>query len=285
MILLILLIIIFIIFKVRFTTSFNDTFKNFFTDFSAITNRYSLLYYYYNTLRTLLIYPEGEKKTELENVMKTIDDKYEALNRDFFNAISKDNQSYKEILIYIKKLLESKNKSTTSLREEICDEENDCLNYFNSEYNIFDSGVDFAYRSSITNVKNLFLDYLGLKDKNDINEINSVIINSDDKTFIKIGLSLSHAFYYIQEKIYEYFDSDVTNFEESFSKTMSLFNIITIIISLFIFIFVIVFMFISIWKFTGSIKDSSFRINSSFYFIEKYSLTNYRKVDSALYFI
>ena len=173
--------------------------------------------------------------------------------------------------------MESKNNLTNKIKEIICEEEEDCENYLDSNYNIFDSGVDFAFRSSITNIKNIFLNYKKLKNKTDINEINLTLINSIDSQFVKIEFGLSHVFFYVQEKIFDYFDIDISNLEENYNKKMNLFNIVTILFSILIVLFVIIFMFISIWKYSGSIKDSTYRINISFYYIKKYSISTYRK--------
>ena len=175
-----------------------------------------------------------------------------------------------------------KNNLTETIKEKICEEAEDCINYLNSKNNIFDSGIDLAYKSSINNIKNIFLDYQKLENKKDIGKINSTIINSEESEFVKIELSLCHAFFYVQEKLYECLEEDIMNFQESFRKNMSLFNIITIIFSFFIFIFVIIFMFISIWQYSNSIKDSTYRINCSFYYIKQYSLTSYKQSDTTL---
>ena len=112
--------------------------------------------------------------------------------------------------------------------------------------------------------------------------INKTLINSEGSEFNNIGRSLGQGFFYVQEKIFECFDIDVTNFKGSYSKNMSLFNIITIIFSFLIFLFVIIIFFISIWRYTRPIKESAFRINCSFYYIKNYSFTNNRKYESTL---
>ena len=47
--------------------------------------------------------------------------------------------------------------------------------------------------------------------------------------------------------------------------------------SILIFLFVKVYVFISIGNYTKPIKDSTYRINCSFYFIKKYNINNNRK--------
>ena len=133
-------------------------------------------------------------------------------------------------------------------------------------------------------MKNLYLNYKKLNNKTNINEINSTLINTKDFYFIKIGLALCHVFFYVQEKIFDCFDEDAILLKESYNNRMSLLNIITIVFSIFIFLFVIIFMLISISKYTSSIKDSTYRINCSFYYIKKYSLTGYKQSDNNMTF-
>ena len=271
-----LAIIIFSIFKIQYTINFNKKYENFFIDFTSITNRYSLLYYYFNILRTLLLFPEGDYKMKFEKIMDTIDEVYAKESKNFTEVFSKDTSTYPETMNFFNLVMESKNNLTYKIMENICNDEEDCYNYLESIYNIFDSGIDFAYKTCINNMKNIYLDYQKLKNKTNITEINSTLINSKNSNFGKIGLALCHVFFYVQETIFDCFDLDVTNLEKSYNNKMSLFNIITIIFSIFIFLFVIIFMFITIWKYTSSIKDSTYRINCSFYYIKKYSLTTYR---------
>ena len=279
---LILAINVFSIYKIQYSIKFNTKFNSFFTDFTAITNRYSILFYYYNTLRILLIFPEEERKIKFENIMETMDEYYDSQNKIFLNVLSSNIKTYKEIIKLFNKFMESKNNSIPIIKETICEEEHYCIDYLDTSENLFSVGVDFAYRTCIINIKNIFLNYKNLKSKTDINMINKTLINSEGSEFNNIGRSLGQGFFYVQEKIFECFDIDVTNFKGSYSKNMSLFNIITIIFSFLIFLFVIIIVFISIWRYTGPIKETAFRINCSFYYIKNYSFTNNRKYESTL---
>jgi hypothetical protein len=280
MVIMILVITIFSIYKILYTINFNMKFNTFFSDFSIITNRYSILYNYCNVFRTLLIFPESEKKYKLINIMENMNDNYEKQNNLFINVLSSNMNTYKEIIKLFSILTESKNNSTRTIKENICINNPTCLAYLNSPFNIFGSGVDFAYKICITNLHNLFLDYQKLNNFTDIVKINSTIINTQNSEFTLIGLSLSNMFFYVQEKIYECFSVDVNNFNESFNKNISILNIISIIFSIFNFLFVIIFIFLTISQYAKPIKESSYRINCSFSFIKMYSLSNFRKKQS-----
>ena len=70
--LLFIVIIIFSIYKIKYSMSCAVKYNNFFTDFSAITNRYQILYYYFNAIRTLLIYPDDERKKNMKLLWKDL---------------------------------------------------------------------------------------------------------------------------------------------------------------------------------------------------------------------
>ena len=277
MIAFILSIIVFSIFKIKYTIDFNDKFKKFYNDFTSITNRYSNLYYYFNILRTLLIFPEDERKKTFEKIIIEMDENFEKINYDFYNFLADDAGTHKETVNFLKYIIISKNNLTEIIKEEICEEESSCINYLDSNFNIFDSGIDFAYRSCFNEIKNIFKDYQNLKNKTDIDEIKSILIDSKGSEFSKISLSLSEVFKNVQEKIYECFEIDITNMGESYNKLMTLLNIITIIFSFLIFLFVSLVMFYTIWKYSESIKDSTYRINCSFFYIKNYKLDIFHK--------
>ena len=209
--------------------------------------------------------------------MIEMDENYEKINNDFFNFVSNNDKTYTEILHFLKYILNSKNNITQLIKEELCEEEPSCIKYLESEFNIFDSGIDFAYRSCFTNIKNIFIDYQNLINRTDINEIKPILMDSKDSQFSKISLSLSEVFKNVQEKIYECFEIDITNMGESYNKIMTLLNIVTIIFSFIIFLFVSFVMFYTIWKYSESIKDSTYRINCSFFYIKNYKLDIFRK--------
>jgi hypothetical protein len=267
-----LLIIVFSIYKIEYTFDFNDKFKNFYSKFTLITNRYSYLFYYFNTLRTLLIFPEEARKKSFEKIMIGMNDNFERTNNDFFNFVSNNDKTYQEIIHFLKLLLSSKNNMSEEIKYELCEEESNCIKYIDSEFNLFDSGIDFAYRKCLTNIKNIFIDYQHLKNKTDINEIKSILIDSEESKFSKISLSLSEVFKNVQEKIYECLDIDITNMGESYNKIMTLLNIITIIFSFLIFLFISIIMFYTIRKYSESIKESTYRINCSLYYIKNYKI-------------
>jgi hypothetical protein len=280
-ILLIVLITIFSVYKIISTINFNSKFNYFFSDFSAITNRYSILFNFFNVFRTLLIFPQDKRKIHLESLMENMVKYYEEQNNKFLNILSNNMASYKEIFQLFNVITKTKNSPTNMIKEIFCANQKDCLQYLNSRKSIFDSGVDLAYKSCILQIHNLYLNYKQLINNTNIDEINSTIINGHNSEFILIGLSLSNTFYYVKEKIFECFWIDMTNFKYSYDSNISILNIISIIFSILFFLFVVIIIFLNIPSYGKPIKESSYRINCSFTFIKMHSLTNYEKSNLA----
>ena len=133
----------------------------------------------------------------------------------------------------------------------------------------------------MTQVINLYLDYKSLKNKFDIEEI-KIKLFSSNFYFSYIAVSLNKFFECIERKIFISFGIDEKDFTNYYIKYLNILNIFSIIYSIFIFLFVIIYIFSSISNFTAPIKESTYRINCSFYHIKKYSLTIYRRNDSML---
>jgi hypothetical protein len=246
-------------------------------DFQIFTNRFSMLFYFFNNLRTLFFFPEGERKNLLSECMNQLDNLIENENNKLSNVLSINIQNYYQIkeLFYI--ITDSRNNLTDLIKEKFCPDIIECQNYLDSDYNIFHSGIDFALRTCLAQIGNIYRDYKSLENKTDINEINITLIHNPHFKFIYIGNSINNMFIYVKEKIFQYFKNDIENFNKlNYNKVIS-FNIISIIFSIFLFLFVVIYIFISISKFSEPIKKSSYRINYSFYYIKKYSLDKCNK--------
>ena len=264
------IIIIYSIYKYLTTIKFNRNFENMFYIFNTITNRYSLLNYYYNTLKSLIIFPMEEQRKslkELLTVFEETDEKYEKI----INKKLKGLQKVQELFDLIR---DGKKNATDIMYDNICFNIKICERYLSSEYNIIDTGIDFLFKSSLIDVSKIYLDYNSTIDNKNITKIQELIINS--KLFLT-GLFLEYAFFYIKEDIFKCFKEDEENFKYNYITTMRYLNLVTVIFAMFSFLFVVVFIFITISLYGEPIKKSTFRISCSFYYIKKYNIFNYRK--------
>ena len=284
MFILIISISIISIYKIQYTMNFNKKFNNSFEDIIIISDKYSTLYYFFNILRTLLIFPDDNRKKILEEAMENMNDYLDKQNNEVIYILFNKKNIYKETASFYSILMISKNNSTDILKQNICEDNNPCLSYLDSKDNIFSSGFDFSYKICLSEVKNIYLNYKKLTNNSDINEINSTLINSPNSKFQQIGNSLSNLIFYVKEKIFKCIENDINNFNNKYNINMSFLNILTIIFGFLTFLFVNIIIFISISKFSEPIKDSTYRINCSFYYIKQYSLTKKRKYDTTVLF-
>jgi hypothetical protein len=262
------LIIIYSTYKINSSLIFKYIFTDFFTDFSTITNRYNMLYYYFNIFRTLILFPISDKKQKLENVMEQMEIYYTEENNKFLKIISLNKKNYYETKLLFDLLTNGMNNSTEKIKKEICIDNSDCINYLDSIYNIFDSGVDFAFKMSISSINNIYMDYKKIINKTDIKKINSTLMKLD---FMNIDYSLSSIFFIIQERVYDTFDNDRIKYIEVYLQRVIALNIISIIISIISFI-ILFLVFNSIHNYIKPIKNSIHRINASIYYIKRYTL-------------
>ena len=143
-------------------------------------------------------------------MMEDFDQFYVEENNKYLNILAKDMDNYaqtKQIFTFVK---ESKNNSTEKIKEELCQENNYCITYLNSKDNIFDSGVDFAFQTSIKETTNILLEYKKLDNdqKFNINIINETLIYTQNSKFVDISLALQYMFVSVENKIIKGFDAD-----------------------------------------------------------------------------
>ena len=264
---LLFLIIAYTIFKLINTISFFNIYENMFYAFNTITNRYSLLNYFYNALKSTILFPFDKQMKNLNNslsIFEEANEKYEKINLDNLYEI-------KDLYDFIK---DSRNNSTELMINKVCLKIEICNKYLRSSYNIMDTGIDFIFKSILIDISKSYLDYQTLKNKTNINDIKNIIIN--DK-FVSNGLFIEYAYFYVKFDIFERFKRDEEKFQNKFTNIMGYLNIITVIFAIFSFLFVVVFIFISISIYAEPIKRSISRISCSFYYIKKYTIFNYRK--------
>ena len=266
-------IIAYSIFKIINTVNYHNNYENIFYVFNLITNRYLLLNYYYNTLKSLIIFPIEEQSQSLENFLvhfEELNGQYNRIGNNLLNHLS----DIKDLYGFIK---DSNLNSTDLMYNSLCNDKELCIKYIFSSSNIMDAGIDFIYKSILIDVSKSYLDYKNLKNQSDIETIKKLIVNPH---FLDSGLFIEYAYYYIKSAIFEGFKNDETNYKNKFENNMKYLNLIMLIFAIFSFIYVVIFVFITITNFGEPIKRSAYRISCSFYFIKKYNIFNYRKSTS-----
>jgi hypothetical protein len=219
-------------------------------------------------------------KINLSRQMEDINQDFENNNKDYLKILTSSIKDYEEVNKLFTILKETKDNNLDEIKQIICKQNDLCNLFLSSNNNYLHSGVDFAFKTVITEIYNIYMDYKKIENKENMDEIKSSIIYSKNSQFINIGLSLSYFFVHVEGEIFTCFEKDEINVNHSYISMMNILNYSSIIISILVFLFIVFFIFISISKFSDPIKEASYRINCSFFYIKKFSLTSYRKFDS-----
>ena len=211
-----------------------------------------------------------EQKKSLDNFIIN----FEELNEKYEKLINKQLNNLNEIKDLFNLIKDSKRNSTELMYNSLCNKNDICIRYLYSSYNILDVGIDFLLKSTLIDISKIYMDYMSLKDKKDIQKLKDLII---DNKLIDSGLFIEYAYYFIKYTIFEGFKNDEEKFKNKFKNNMKYLNLITLIFAVFSFFYVVIFVFITINIFAEPIKRSAYRISCSFYFIKKYNIFNYRK--------
>ena len=265
-------IIIFSINKIRNDYLYIRDSNRFFIDFRIIATRYLDFYYYFITLKSLLILGENDFRWKYSlNVMENMMEYFDKSNIEYKNVLlMKKLPYYNEVAKLFEIIQYNKNDSIEYINENVCGNFTICKNYLKTEDNIFRSGIENGYGTCITYMNNIVKDYKNIKNKKNFTEIISVISCTECYEFRRARKSFTYLFYYIEQMIYSSFEKDYHNFRTKNNSIINLFNIYSIVFSLLIILFVFLVIFITIDNFIKPIKDSSCRVNNSFCYIEKY---------------
>jgi len=272
------LITVYSLFKINRNSQFNKEASFFYEDFESINNKFSSLYFYFNNLKALFIFNEyGKKWNNSFHALETMNKDLEKLNKGYNDVLNHKMRSYKEVTKLFELLQYNKNDSSQYINKTLCSGVPQCQKYLESTDNIFLSGIDSGYKTTFTYIDNIYMDYKKLKDKKDVQEIVEKITNNQFFEFRRVRKAFSNIYFYVQQKIYSSFENDQLNFRNNYRSIISSLNIISVVFFILIFLFVFVVIFFTVYNFSGPIKDSTYRINQSFYYIKKYDRSHYRK--------
>ena len=276
-------IVIYTFYKMNCNSRFNSQSERFYIDFQSIADRYSILYYYFNTLKALFLFNENDDRWEkLILIMEDMSKYMEEANNNYNYALINKLSSYKEVENLFTMLQYNKNDSSEYLKETLCKNISSCQEYLDSNDNIFKSGIDFGYKTCFTYMENIFMDYKKIKNKTNVTEIIKTITGPEFYELKRIRMAFSSILYYIQQKIYSSFEFDQLYFRISYKTNISILNLLSLFLSILTLLFIYIIIFISVTNFGKPIKESTYRINQSFYHIKKYNRIIYKKRDSII---
>lgn len=229
------LILLFFFLKTFFSLSFLSDIKLIFDEFTVFTQKYSLLYIYFNTLREILISPYSEENIET-----------------FISISSKVKENIEENQNL--KLTKFPNTYSLWLR---CNEKN--IDRDNITSGFFEDGIDTTSNAIILNIENIYSDYL--ENKDNIHSTQDIItllsLNNNIRTVTLIDISFNYIYKEVQKLIYSSFQTDAENIRRSFKLKVNIFNIFCLIYCCIIFLIVIYYVVINIKKKVSFIKVAS----------------------------
>ena len=257
-----IIIIAYFFVKLFMSLNFCSDIKRIFLDFGSITIRSSSIYYYFNSMKVLLIVPEfgdetifkkmidvvNEEKLEINKVLK-----YNIINyqhcQNTLNNLQKDNKELKDYFI-----------------NDVCRTNEKCKDIFDSDYNLFLNGYTTTMDSILLYTENFYNDYTKYKKDNLTNEeINNKILDYD---FIKIDMCLNYLLSEVQEVLYTSFENDEFSIKDNYHITINILNSCAIAYSAIIGILIMIFVIRLLKNLSNNIKISGNRINNAFCFVK-----------------
>ena len=269
-----ILLIFFSFYKIRNNTIFIGQYGRFYSDFNIVDERYSSLYYFWNTLKTLIIFDYKDKRWNKKKILlENMNSHYEKITNDYNQLLIKNRDFYNEVNKLFEIFTYNKKDSIEYLKDNICNNESICYNYIVTNDSIFKSGFDTAFKISFSYINNIFLDYQSIKNKTSKQEIINTITGDSFYEYRRMKQSMANVFYFLKERIFQDFKTEAISFGIRYKRDVLTLNIISLILSILILLFVNFYIFITVSNFSKPIKDSSHRINRSFYYIKNYRYT------------
>ena len=228
------IIIIYFFLKLFMSLNFCSDIKRIFNDFGSITSRSSIVYYYFNSLRVLLLVPQFGDKI-IFNDMKSV---VNAQTLQINEVIKYNMANYKycqEAFNYFQK---KKSDMEDYFIENGCKNNIKCIEVYNSSYNFYLNGLTTTLDAILLYTENVFNDYdkvsqIYNNNNNNTNNINREITNKlIDLDFVKIDLCLNYILVHVQQILYTSFKNDEFSIKDNYHLTIINYDICNKIIKI-----------------------------------------------------
>ena len=263
------IVIIYVSVKIIFSLNFITEIIGIFEDFGVLSYRYSSMYYYFNSLRTLLVFPDFGNETIFETMNENMADRLKRMN--FILDFKLDKYPSVGNYYWITGTNMKKPRPSPSYINITCYEDQFCRKIINhTKYEVLSEGIKMAVTSMYQQIINIYNDYK--KEKENIKKIKlssyikEKFINSQ---FMQIDINLNYVFICIEYRIYEAFMTDLISLVNKYNSIIEILNLCAIIY-IFIFEFIVmVFIILNLKKTTKKIEDVTVRINNALNFMLK----------------
>ena len=269
-VLLFLIILVYFFVKLFISIGFIDNIKNIFDDFGTVSFKYSMVYYYFNTLRVLLVIPEFTDQSIFETMTSDLIKETNAIN----NVLNYRMKNYASTYQLFNAFTRSQNDtSITNIQEIICEDDLKCHNVLNDKtYNMLTDGIDVAINAMVQETQNLYNDYNNTN-KTDIKK-EDVIKTYINNKFRQVDVNLNFVLSLVQQRIYTAFLKDSNDLTSKFQTQINIFNSCAIIYCVLLGIFVVFYVVNKIQNMTKVVEVSTMRLNKAFCFIKENNLGN-----------
>lgn len=272
-----IVILIYFFVKLFISIGFIDDIKNIFDDFGTVSFKYSMVYYYFNTLRVLLIVPDFTDQNIFDTMEQDLIDETNNIN-DVLNYRMKN---YESTNILFTAFTKSQNDTReTDISAIICEDNQLCNDVVrNAQFNMIADGIDVSINAIVQETQNIYNDYKGIEKKD--KDGNDLSITTEDVTrwyindkFKQVDVNLNFVLSLVQQRIYTAFLEDSDNLTHKFQNMINIFNSCAIIYCCLLGIFVIIFVVYRIKNMTKVVEVSTMRLNKAFFFIKENNLGN-----------
>ena len=264
-----IIIIIYFFLKLFMSLNFCSDIKRIFNDFGSITSRSSIVYYYFNSLRVLLLVPQFGDKTIFNDMKNVVNSQTLRINE----VIKYNMANYKFCQYAFNYFQKSKSEMEDYFIENGCGDNSKCIEVFNSTYNLYLNGLTTTLDAILLYTENLFNDYGKVSQEYSSNK--DICKNLIDLDFVKIDLCLNYILVHIQQILYTSFKNDEFSIKDNYHLTISILNACAISYSGIIGILIMIFVIRLLKLLASNIQISGNRLNNAFCFIkEKYFRMN-----------
>ena len=277
-IVLFLVILVYFFVKLFVSIGFIDDIKNIFDDFGTVSFKYSMVYYYFNTLRVLLVVPMFTN----EEIFDTMENDLIEETNNINDVLNYRMKNYESTNILFTAFTRSQNDtSVTNITAIICEGNNLCdKTVSNPEFNMIADGIDVAINAIVQETQNIYNDYKKIKDARIANNVSVEITKEEvndwyiNDKFKQVDVNLNFVLSLVQQRIYTAFLEDSDNLTHKFQNMINIFNACAIIYCCLLGIFVIIFVVYKIKNMTRVVEVSTMRLNKAFFFIKENNLGN-----------
>ena len=285
--LLFLIILVYFFVKIFVSLGFINDIKNIFDDFGTVSYKYSMVFYYFNTIRVLLIVP----KFTNEEIFKTMTEDLIAETESINKVLNYRMADYKSTALLFEAFSKKQSDTSVNIEDIICLDDEKCKWVVNSDiYNMIIDGVDVAINAMVQQTQNTYSDYdsiLQSMTQEEVNnmELSEVTKNYVDEKFKQVDVNLNFVLSLVQERIYKAFLEDVTTLKDKFQNQINIFNSMAIIYCVLLGFFVMVYVINKIKRMTSTVEVSTMRLNKAFCFIKENNLGNQINTQSASFIL